>query len=500
MTKFMIGRDYAGVGSVKITKGSYDPVNTPDSDIWKFNYNSKWAANIRFNGIYIVPADTSPGPTYYPSPANWTYWHAYFDPDQWTICRRSFFGILSYSFPLFDARLIDSSTGYYSYGQLTRRDIGWQQTSQQYNLRSNNTLGWYDAGATYTIANNTISPGDTSYMLSDVPSIVRPLIVWDLPGDETGLLNSSPLPAVSGHQQVRISATELRVSKPGFDARYASGTQLAFDASNIPAKIIAAADIAVPNGTSYYEVGINLPARTVIDLHYYEAGGAIYYPCPPLTRNFGAMHWIYGSRVYFYNANEACRARFLVIAADDNGITTGTNVPIRQFTSGSEQVVQLVRPGSAASPSFGDIVLDSRWPCLQLIQTGVLGVAAGAQQQTVSYSAPGMFVFVKFCTIHGGGNYYGRVSFNKMVRCPQFSFWRYFKENNPNSGWQDWRIGGDSSYVRYDNTSATFFTYRGQPIYGAYSNSDNYSSGNLSYTYDAGEIYGLRYYVFGVPL
>src|SRR5690606_18864813 len=118
-----------------------------------------------------------------------------------------------------------------------------------------------------------------------------------------------------------------------------------------------------PPGASFHDIGITIPPNAVADVHFYQ-GGTIYYPAEPtgLEVKFGAEYWFEGSLIRFNNQFVACRARFIIYANGTQGGTSGNNDVIKQFTAGGQDVVQILRPGAGANPTFADIVIDSRWP------------------------------------------------------------------------------------------------------------------------------------------
>lgn len=491
MTKTLIGLDYAGAACVKITTGTNDPVTTLDTDISKFLFNSKWAADVKVHAVFVPVLNTTAGPVYLPSSGAWTYWHLYANSIQEEIYKKSHFGSVLYDFPLFEIKLLIN--GRYNQARMWQDRLGYNDTTTQWLQRRAWTYGWLDAGATYLYSNNTIAPGETNVASR---SGLNPILIFRLPGDNTAIQNGTPQAPVGGQPAISIGPTALKVAKPGFNVNTATGTQLAFDSSNIPAKVIAAADLAIPAGASSYDTGITLPTNTAIDLHFYQTGQDTYYPAPPLFSNFGAEYWVDGSLIRFNNPNAACRARMLVIAQDNTPPTSGANDVLREFTSGGQNVVQFLRPGAGASPNFADIVVDSRWPAIQIVKEGYISVASGVQTYPITYDASGMFVFIKYCTVHGSGSVQYRASWTKAVRQPIANFWSIRR----NAVESDRVAAGDCTYVKYNNAGATFYTHRDQPLYAYYDTFADYDNDNKRYVYEAGRIVGLRYYVFGVAI
>jgi hypothetical protein len=501
MTKTLIGLDYTGTACVKVTKGSYDPVSTPDGDIAKFLYSSKWAADCKIAALF---RGLPQGAGYYPSPQNWNYYISYGHPPpagnttvELNIIQKSYFPDLLYDYPLhivksYDANGYDITNRVWTYGLSGYRNTNIWETANG----SSRNLGWVSPGSTFGVlaaggAWTTVTATQTAIASAQnfTPSSQITLAVFNLPGDDAPIQNGDERAPIAGQPQIIINSSTLKVSKPGFDVTTATGTQVAFDSANTPSKIIAANDIAVPTGTSYYETGYYLSLETLIDCHFYE-GGAIYYPRQPVGFALPAVFRKSGTAIEFLNPGPPCRARFLIYASGKTDQTYGQNDVLRQFTDGGgNNVVQFLRPGASANPSFADIVIDSRWPVVKIVKQGYFNVPDGAAESTISYDASGMFVFMRWCTLHGGGssgNGVNRWTWSKFVRPPEFTLWS--TDNGPVS------VGGNTTICRYDNSSATFYSYRGLPKYQRYPNSTPET------VYDTAPIIGIRYYVFGVAI
>lgn len=328
----------------------------------------------------------------------------------------------------------------------------------------------------------------------------RQLTVWNLPGDETALL-SPPQAPVPGQMTVQINSGQCRVSKAGYDVRTASRTQLVFDSVNRPLKVIYAADIAVPSGTTSLDMtpylrGIAVTGTLLADISAYQ-GGTLYFPTSPATfnTNFGIQYIVSGVTVTLNNPYGACRARIVVFASDNSAQTAGSNRVWRQFNDGAQDVVQFLRPGASATPSLADVIIDSRWPTLRILAQGTFGLSGGnGAQYSIPFNSNGLFPIVKYMTIHGGGtNTQFSGTFSKRVRTP---FTKLIYYNN-DAGTVI--TSGDSTYCQVTSSEARFFSFIGNPI--AYtSTSSNVSPGyTIGTTYDANPPYGIRYYILGIP-
>jgi len=503
VTRTLIGFDYTGTPCVKVTKGNYNPKTTPDGDLNKFLFSSKWRNHVGPAGI--DKADFLSGSsqvTYLPSGSNNGNFrrrrHRAAGTPTVTVYhyRKAYFETLRYNMPLIDVAWKRISNGRFTQRRIWHMPRGIQTSAGTRGgfhatgaalefgwggglvVDSVNTLDLNLGYGTFLTANNS----NPASVLSPDVGMHKRLIVWNLPGDDTPLDGPTSTPSGSGKMAIQISKSQFRVAKPGYDVRTAAPRYLAFDANNRPMRIIAAADVSVPVGTSVHDLDISIPEEAVADVHFYS-GSAIQYPAHPYDGAFGADYWFAGSTIRFSNPNRACRARFIVMAYDDAPPTSGSNRVLRQLTWRGENHVQVLRPGSAASPSFADVVMDTRWPVPQILKEGYISVGSGTRSYTVDYNGAGMFVFVKYATHHGS---YRRVGqrFSQRVRPPFAKIVR----------WTDGAHGGDSTYVTYHQSRAVFHTHKGAIVDRYYND-----KGTLVSETDTNPIIGLRYYILGVP-
>ncbi len=501
MTRTLIGLDYAGVPCVKITKGDFDPVTTPDSQVGAFFYNSKWAADVKVTYTWIIPYQA--GSIYYPPGAgssNYSFHtHSLSGSDyvQHKFFRQHHFPNLPYAFPLFDVKSRRISNGRFI-GEMVRKSsmTGYQQRGTKWTSSAGSEMGWLENYRNDTLPSAGTMTGiytQSIYQLvSSTEYFMKAVSVWRLPGDNTAIIDGQPKAPVPGQQSIQISKDGVRVAKPGYDVNVASQTQIAFGTANNPAKIIAADDIYLPVGVTDYEIGIGIPYGTVADVHYYD-GGTISFPASPSSSPYGAEYWFEGSKMRFNNTDRGCRARFIVIAFDETPATAGDNEVLRQFDWNGQNVVQFLRPGASNNPSFADIALDSRWPCLQILAEGYLPVSGdGHQTYQVNFNGDGVFPMVKFMTVHGGGGD-SLSSWSKRVRAPFVSMIGLDRIPAPTP-----QVAGDCTYADLYANYAIFHTYRGLPVRSYYNSSSDYDSGRVSYEYD-NSLQGLRYYILGIP-
>lgn len=510
MIQLHIGLDYEGVGSVKISKGAYDPGMTHDNTLGAFLYNSKFAIQAKIAG-----RDTQPyrdGDYNYPPGASndnftmrsWRYPSTVVQNR--VFYRAAYFPGLNYTLPLFEvlvrrvtdnyyvnARSILSTYGHESRGERIatvmplndQSDFGWKLNNRT--LVDNNYRTFGDLLQLSNIF-AAVNSGNYNYLTNE-------LLVWNLPGDEAGIVDAQPLPPNPEHFAVNLDSSGLRVAKPGYNVDTAFGTQLAFDSVNRPTKIVAADDIYVPPGGSEYALPMAVPDGTMCIVNFYT-GSTIVYPANPHDAPSGADWRIAGDRLYFSNPNGGCRARFMVVAYDQTPPTAGNNDVYRMFTVNGEDVVQFLRPGAGDPPAFADIVIDSRWPAISLLAHGYFGVGNGAQNTAIPIDSTNFYPIVRYMTVHSGygGQNGGDESYSKMIRPPITARYRL---NHPNLGFT-WRDSGDSSFVTIQPNAAVFTTFSGAPAYARLINNGggNYT---VAYNYPSSPVIGIRYYIFGIP-
>ncbi|MDM9644459.1 hypothetical protein [Rhizobium sp. S163] len=505
----LIGIDGTGAACIKImADASYDPLTTPDSDYAKFDFNSKDAGFFQYAGSDVASyGGNSNFRNYYPGgTGSSNYGRADIGNTlgyTWVAWTKDYFPNLDYALPVHDMKRVIG--GWVQGALVSQKSYGFQNRAGEYALWQAQEGGWMQSWSSPNFAElggskvNLIGtrPATSTWPL-DVGD--RQLVVWNLPGDETALL-SPPLAPVPGQMSVQINSTQCRVAKTGYDVRTASRTQLAFDSVNRPLKVIYAADLAVPSGTTNLDMtpylrGIGVTGQLLVDISAYT-GGTLYFPTTPATfnTNFGIQYIVSGTTVVLNNPYGACRARVVVFASDNSAQTVGSNRVLRQFNDGTQDVVQFLRPGASNTPSLADVIIDSRWPTLRILAQGTIGLSGGnGVQYSIPFNSNGLFPIVKFMTIHGGGtNTQFNGSFGKRVRTP---FTKLIYYNN-DAGTVV--TSGDSTYCLLTANEARFFSFIGNPI--AYtSTSSNVSPGyTIGTTGDANPPYAIRYYILGIP-
>jgi len=512
MPRTHIGWDSTGTACLKITKSNVDdPFDTPDADRHKFHYNSKDhkvadIAAVQLSGFvntggaytYIgnggTSSDFSKGARGDVFSASQFYYSTFYNRDNYPN--------LDYHCPLVDYQYRDISgktatLKFYSYPRtgggfdiITPRG-GWNFTSGDNHFTT--ATGYASGHLVYGFNDPDTLLGFIVNYLSDANDVNASdniaAVIWNLPGDDTPVLQDAPDTPVDGDETVLINPTEFKIAKPGFDIGTATKGQLAFSAEKNPVKVIASGDIAIAaSATTSHDFGFTVDASVYVDVQYYEDGGDIYYPAGPSVNLYGGKHWVSGSTIYFENSGVACRARFIVMAVDTLGPSTGLNQPLQQFEEGGEKVVRILAPGSGSPARLSDIVVDSRWPTLPILAEGYLAVTTGtgglAQHQVVTFTNPGLLPFVKLSVLRSyGGKLLATSPVVRRLR-------RASATINPEN------MGGDTVFAKVNSagTELTVSTYRGNVI-----NAWNAGGGLTGSENTDAEVVGVRYYVFGIP-
>ncbi|MDP9809345.1 hypothetical protein J2W42_002193 [Rhizobium tibeticum] len=511
MARLLIGVDSSNIGCIKITKNNADsPYSTEDTAYGKFSFNSKWETNVRFVGVdqlnygggsfaEFLPAGTDKSSfqrarTAYSTGVVSLYW------------KSSFWAGVEYDLPVFDMKTVNDA-GVYTYGRISTGAYGYQGRTTVFKHLWNEEGGYV----------NSFFPGAGNYINVAIPlslisfatsGVHKKAVVWNLPGDETAI-KDPPLAPVPGQMQVQITKDFCRVSKPGYDVRVATASQLAFDSSRRPVKVVASGDIGLPTGTTSFDfssflAGINVSGELIADVIQYK-GSTIYFPCTPPTDDdiYGAYYQIVGTSIVFTNPGSACRARFLIISQDNTAASVGSNKVFRQLSIGGQDVFQFLRPGAANPPNLADVIIDSRWPVLQIVKTGVFGIPDGANQQTVvNFDSTGLFPFIKYFTIHGAGEpndsqtgSSDATGLGKRIRLPYASAGYYDRPSQPRVRFTP----GDSTYCTLTTNEARFFTNKTLPLrYELEQTQVNpgYTVKTIGVSCPA---YAIRYYILGIP-
>ncbi|MDF1606946.1 hypothetical protein PZ897_02015 [Hoeflea sp. YIM 152468] len=535
MSRLFIGIDSNGIPALKITRDSADdPYSTPDSQRSKFSYNSNDAGNAAI-GAVVTRETGTPGaeygaPVVYPLSPNTGY--LYMSPPGSngtnykkatirvsggvvgeTLYSTRYFDNLRYGCPLLSDCTKNTSNGRYAnirtVAGLSIPGGGYVLTASTGSMPvSPQSAFVVPAGGGYhTLPDNASVTGAErlhwlnyeggGYILRNVVSKLSrsaAQVLWNLPADNTPLEDAAKIPGTSGVKAITISPTQFKIARQGHNVDTATFDKLVFSADKRPGKVIAAGDVAIAGGTTHVvECGIALNDTVVVEQAMYS-GSAISFPFPPslyIDDTWNFEYKISGSKVVFYNDTATTyHIRYMIIAADDAPPTTGSNKVFRQIDVDGDTVFQILRPGSAEPPALADIVIDSRWPSIPILDEGYLDVLsvynanpfAGYQSFTVNFANPGnLFPFIKMSVVRGGGASPPYIACSPVVRKRIGPF-------SPGSEFE--RLGGDTVYCTLNsNTQAVFHAFRGRII----------ESGETAFVDDTYPTVGIRYYIFGIP-
>jgi hypothetical protein len=182
------------------------------------------------------------------------------------------------------------------------------------------------------------------------------------------------------------------------------------------------------------------------------------------------------------------RVRFLGLANDQEPLSSGANNVLRQFTAGGENVVQFLRPGAGNPPALRDIVVDSRWPCLQILKQGYIttktnpnsgGIGTYEDSYEVNFDDAGLFPIVKYATFHNTS------ALGPHVKNPICAITRDYTDGF------DYHQGR-STFCQLSAGKATFYTHNGNAEREIY-------SGGWGYSFAPAQVLGIRYYILGFP-
>lgn len=327
------------------------------------------------------------------------------------------------------------------------------------------------------------------------------ITVWDLPmnAEPISYPVGSPAP---GQRALLISPSIVKIAQPGFDADTATGRELIVGSDRVPAKIVAAGDVAIAANSSVDITSpIPLTALSYVDYHAHRAGDRLTHP-PALDGDgfntndrIDLSYEIFSNYVRLYNAeNHALNVRYLLLTADASEPTTGGVKVLFKDNDGVSDYIQLKRPGSSdTAPTASDILLDSRFAYLPIVAEGYIHhtefteapthLRFGNNAKTISFANNGFKPFVKYSVVYdsGDGMTYGQHPITKLM-------W-----TTPNSVW-NLRQSRDGTSAIITDTSVKFHMSRGNP-----SNIDVNEGGALVAVTNTPNPIGIRYYIFAIP-
>lgn len=342
--------------------------------------------------------------------------------------------------------------------------------------------------------------------------------VWELPATNVALPQDGANAA--GRMAVRLTQTHAQVARVGFDVRTAPNTGFILNSDRPPAKIVASGSTFVmPNDSTTVPITttFDLTQDMYVDYLVQHTTQDLFHP--PLVYidgwSTGAIAMdhridVAAKTITFSNGDiTPLRVRWILLADDAAGTTTGGTRVAYRGNDGVEDFYQIKRPGSSdIAPRFDDILLDTRFQTLRLVDEGYLPWAdftetpedtrLGARRKTVSFVNTGFKPFVKYVVTRGGGDYTG-FYFPPWYH-PQYQRFQITNLADPDN--LDGITSATSTLARIFDTSVRFYMSRDNPwrvyrqVDGGEKAQGDYYSGDAATTWLPT---GIRYYIFALP-
>lgn len=322
--------------------------------------------------------------------------------------------------------------------------------------------------------------------------------LWSLPGhtDQMPTYNNAP-----NKEALRLSKDGFKLSRPGYDVDSTSFGSMIIDSDNAPALCVMSGEILnIASGASRVipaPTGVTLAPTAVCDFIYNRASDD-FYSVPSKQPddtgafvNFNVSYSVQPNSITLHNDSSiAIRIRYVVFNSD-----------LRPKSSGGSQImlngngyVQIKKPGSSdVSPIPSDILLDTRYPTIQILKEGYLPrssfsdvgrnssehVVMGRYKSVVTFNASGLLPFVKYTRV-----------FPSAYASP------YFEKGRINAGGYNTTAtpNGKSSLCRLYGNEASFYLNWGEW--------DRFylDAGTWKFRTDLeNDPIGIRYYILGIP-
>lgn len=328
--------------------------------------------------------------------------------------------------------------------------------------------------------------------------------VLELPAGNEPIPSYAGTP-VAGQQVLRISTSQVRMAYPGHDVDESGHDAFIFSESRIPAKVIGSGQTWVNTGANV-KIFTKRPTTigTYVDFIVKRPSEAQFHHPPYLPASTTTSNRLYinyvieADGIRFYNTgDQQADIRYIVFADDNSPNTTGGSRVMRQANDGVEDYFQLKVPGSSdIAPNLNDIILDSRYPCIPIVDEGWIAAGdfseagdgfLGLYKKTVNFTNDGFMPFVKYmCTWSNGG-----------IRAPYNRILRVFNTTRPGGAFWNNKPSGVSTNCRIFDNKLEFFHSSGNPNRLQIDNQPTGTEANPIY----GEtLVGIRWYLFAIPL
>lgn len=512
MTQIFIGHR-AGVGpALRILKDDADdPITTPASDYEKFIFDS--ASNklaymnklmhIQWDDTLTMPSGTGVNnglTTFYPAgsgPTDFEYAIGRVragdssnnqQTHMWSLDSMGFAGVSG-------TKLLNGTT--------SRVREAWSNYSRYVRGTGDDireTGRWNSWGAASAGPDQTANPSFWNPYIPGHGNSTRPLLFvtlrygtrntaqqiffeWKLPADNVAYPFPDGTP-VSGQEVLRIAPDMARLARPGYETSDPNPNNFIFHEDQNPAKLIGVGSIEVAAGATVSVETVLPPSLTTYVDCVLSADGTVFakpMPAPvsaSQSDNYELWSRATATGVDFINTgNKKIWARYMIFSDDGLGPTSGGE----RVLSTDGGFFQIKRPGSSdVSPSFSDILVDSRLPVPLLVAEGYFSWA----EMTAVTNQRNM----------GSRRFIVNVpdAVGKYQLLPVFSgaFHAILRAYFLNSSYDGWAARGTKMARVYDDR-VEFWLANDHPSWITLSGgADNSGSGPA----------GVRYYIFAIPL
>ncbi len=316
---------------------------------------------------------------------------------------------------------------------------------------------------------------------------------WNLPADATPLPSYVSAP---GLETLALSSSRFELARPGYSLQDPANIQnRIIDSNRAPALVVMAGrETAIPSGGSRAVPApsyLSLTETAVVDVMVKETGGEQFIPVHVRSgyvrkSSILVTYEVFPDQIVFYNdGSSSVDVTYMVFNADDRPPSTGGQLVMFRGDDGEQEYIQIKKPGTSDPASRpGDILLDTRFPTIQIIKEGWLPLSAftviggadsiqlGQRKAAIPYDSAGLLPFVKFSIV-----------FPDYIRSPDLSlYYRY-----PPAQWGP--PSNQSGVCQLTDNAANFFLSPG-----------NWSRVTLEGVYsDRPDPLGIRYYILGIP-
>lgn len=323
---------------------------------------------------------------------------------------------------------------------------------------------------------------------------------WALPA------NNAPMPTYqysANKEALRLDSDGLVLTRPGYSVDGSSGIEQRIIGGSISPALCVMFGTAenIPSWGSRFipaPNGVVLSDTATVDFMYQEVGEELFIPGyvnHPFDNDtqFNLSYSVSAAGLSIFNEGSSpMTVRYAVFNTDESPISTGGSDVLFKGNDGAGDFIQIKQPGTSDPASRpNDILVDTRFPSLQIISEGFIPLSSfsadsaesQAQLGKVAYNLPfnanGMTTYLKYTVV-----------FNGYILPPINT--RRFTFLGPVTTVRE--ASNQSCLARLRANEVKFWLNPGNWSHTEYSN----SSGDYVLKYDGPDPLGIRYYLFGV--